>query len=203
MEYRVWEFASAGRVVAHARWVGGPELFAQAPWPLARQIEAWFRVRVCKKDYDDVGKPEVVAFYKEELSQRLGLSAVPLKPGGAPERAAWLEALDADRIPAQGVMDRLGWASNRWSPDFDLDWLVTETARGEVRWSRGARTGFKAGGRCPDASEMWLTLEKTGSSYTLVLRRRRELWERPVRQAGAWFFKPPLQRLYGLLDAKP
>ena len=101
-----------------------------------------------------------------------------------------------------GVRDPFGWASNRWAPEFDLDWLVEESIRGVIRWARAEHGGFKAGGRCPDASEMWLSLHASRSVYLLAIRHRRLLRGRPVRQDGAWFFRPALQRLHGVLQGR-
>ena len=95
--------------------------------------------------------------------------------------ARWLTALIDDRIPTRGVADPFGGASNRWSPDHDLDWLVRETAEGSVKWSRASQGGFKAGGRCPDASEMWVTLVCCGNHYGVVERLRRRMCAAPVR----------------------
>lgn len=199
---QVWELVAGARVVGHARWIGGRELVAEAPWPLARQLESWFDQRVLPLAEQEISPGVVRNFFVEELRARVGLRAVPLVDDRVPGPARWLRALDHDRMPANGVRDPLGWSSNRWSPDFDLEWLVRETARGVVWWGRGSTVGFKAGGRCPDSTEMWLTLFGSGSRYTLILRHRRSLWCRPVTQVAGWFRRPPLQRLCGLLESR-
>ena len=197
---RLWEIVAGSRIVAHTCWVGESELYADAPWPLPRQLEAWFSDRVGFLDAVDAA--EVDRFFAVELPRRMSVHAQAISVNQLPKHAAWLGCVEADKVPGLGVRDPFGWRSNRWAPEFDLDWLLTETARGTVRWSRGAVAGFKAGGRCPDASEMWLNLHANSMGYTLVIRRRRRLWGRPVRQTGGWFRRTTLQRLNGLLEGR-
>lgn len=199
---QVWELTAGKRVAAHARWVGARELVADGPAPLARQLEVWFDQRMLPLTEQEIRPGVVRNFLLEELHERVRLRGTPLRDDQVPARARWLLALDRDRLPANGMRNPYDWAGNRWSPDFDLDWLVQESARGVVRWARGTTAGFKAGGRCPDSTEMWLTLLGTGSHYTLAIRHRRSLWCRPLTQVAGWFRRPPLARLCGMLESR-
>lgn len=197
---RLWELTAGARTVGHARWVTGAELFVAAPWPLPRQVQSWFAdPRVARTV---VAPDEVDAFFAHELPERLGVRSVPIDLRSMPRPALWLATLDGDRIPKLGERDPSGWRSNRWAPEFDLAWLLHHTATGAVRWARAEHLGFKAGGRCPDSSEMWLSLHGGRRGYTLAIRRRRELWARPVRQSAGWFSRSTLQRLHGLLEGR-
>ena len=75
---RVWELAAGSRVLAHCRWVGGREVVADAPWPLARQLEAWFydRTAVARRGVVKAGIAE--GFFVQELPARMGRSGRPV-----------------------------------------------------------------------------------------------------------------------------
>lgn len=199
-EPRTWELIAGSSVVGHLRWVDGTELFVEAPWPLAAQIEAWFRQQFREEPASDIAAAIAVRFATRELRDRLGLAAREVQT--VPREAEWLLALDPDRLPALGYLTE-EWAGNRFSPGMDIEALIRDTTRGEIRWGRGARGSFKAGGRCADTSELWLTLHAAGPVHTLVARWQGSLWCRPIRQHAGWLMRTPLQRLRNWLEANP
>lgn len=199
----VWALQVGDTTVAHARWIVARELAVDAPRPLLRLIDTWFRDHTASAERDRIDTEAVSEFFEGALSDNpLGLVARPLAPPDVPRAANWLLSIDGDRVPPLGVRDPFGWGSNRFAPGIDLDWLLQETERGVVRWTAGAHSGFKAGGRCPDASEMWLNLSRGKGEFVLAWQHRRRWWEPPIRQGGSWFRKGQLQKIHRWLRVR-
>jgi hypothetical protein len=178
-------------------------MVVDAPGSAARQVEAWFFQSVQDVGDDDVNPDHVRRFFDHEMPARFpGMRVVALVPKQVPAEARWLVVLEDDIIPPPGVRDPFGWASNRWSTYCDLDGLVRQTGDGSMKWSRGGHGGFKAGGRCPDAGEMWLTLAWCGDHYVLAARLRRRLCEPPIRERHVWWRRLPLRRLWRELEGQ-
>lgn len=208
-EPRTWELSAGSSVVGYLRWLDDTELYAEAPWPLASQVEAWFRQQPqvvaasageAEAAVPDLGSALATRFATRDLRDRLGLRAKEVTT--VPREAEWLLALDPDRLPGLGYLTE-EWAGNRFPPDLDVEGLIRETTRGEIRWGRGPRGSFKAGGRCADTSELWLTLHASGPVHTLAARWQGSLRGRPIRQHAGWLMRTPLQRLRNWLEANP
>ena len=199
----VWQLELHGKVIGHVRWLRGREVVTDLAGPFGRMVESWFSQSVHKIPSEEIDFERASAFFEEQLPPRFEHMRVrALVPGTVPAAARWLVVLDDDRIPPIGKATPFAWARNRWQPDLSVSSLVADSLAAQVQWTRGSAGGFKAGGRCPDATEMWLTLAWCGDRYVLVPRQRRRMWGPPLVQRARWWKRPELHRLWRFLDGE-
>ncbi len=197
-----WEIRTTAGAFGFVIWFGGAQVHTTLDRPFQNLIRGWLREYLGAVGDGEVALSQVATFAEEILPRRLtGLMVCRADLDEIPAAHRWLTALENDRIPGLGEMDRDGWRSNRWEPSITVSALLAGTRSGRYRWSRGTYGGFKGGGRDPWAYETWMTLAKCGGPYALVVRRRREILGGPVLQQDGWMSRCNLHRLYNLLDA--
>ncbi len=197
-----WEVRTTAAVFGFVLWLGGRQLHCAMDTKLRNLFRGWLAEHLGSVEDNAVTLAQIQGFVGEILPRRLtGLMATPVDANALPPEHSWLGALENDRIPRLGEWDHDGWRSNRWAPGIDVTELLRGTRAGRYHWGKGTHGGFKAGGRDPDALEMWLTLAYCGGPFSLAIRRRRQLVGAPICQQDGWMSASELHLLWDLLDA--